>query len=185
MNETGGILVLHDSHSGHTEALADTIARAAGGSVLSLAAAPPDEAVARAGHASAIIFGTPTFMGGVTARFKAFMDASGNVWMDQPWKNRIAAGFTIGSNQSGDKLATLQHLAIFAAQHGMIWVGQDRIGDRPGSGRNINADGSWLGLMATSSPDRDHPVAPGDLETAALFGARIAAAEARWQRGKT
>ena len=121
-------------------------------------------------------------MGGVTARFKAFMDETGNVWEAQPWRDKIAAGFTVGTNQSGDKLATRQHLAIFAAQHGMIWVGQSLIGPRPtpGAERGINADGSWLGLMATSSTDKSILIPPGDADTARAFGQRIAASVARW-----
>ena len=73
--------------------------------------------------ADAIIFGSPTYMGSASAPFKAFMDASSKVWAAQGWKDKIAAGFTNSASQSGDKLATLQQLAIFAAQHGMMWVG--------------------------------------------------------------
>ena len=42
------------------------------------------------------------------------------------------------------------------------------------------ADGSWLGLMATSSTDKSILIPPGDAETARAFGQRIATAVARW-----
>lgn len=44
----------------------------------------------------AIIFGSPTYMGGVSAQFKAFADASSEFWADQRWANKLAAGFTSG-----------------------------------------------------------------------------------------
>jgi NAD(P)H dehydrogenase (quinone) len=132
--------------------------------------------------ADAIVFGSPTFMGGIAAGFKAFMDATSKSWDTRPWGDKIAAGFTIGSRFSGDKLATLQGLSIFAAQHAMVWVGQDIVGKRglPDGPRSTNGDGSWLGLMATSSPDKTQMILPEDAETARAFGARIARATARW-----
>lgn len=50
----------------------------------------------------AMIFGSPTFMGCVSAQFKAFADATGDLWAEKAWANKIASGFTIGSNLSGD-----------------------------------------------------------------------------------
>ncbi|HEX4879224.1 MAG TPA: flavodoxin family protein, partial [Limnobacter sp.] len=44
--------------------------------------------------ADAIIFGSPTYMGGASADFKKFADASSKVWFSQGWKNKIAGGFT-------------------------------------------------------------------------------------------
>ena len=69
--------------------------------------------------ADAIIFGTPTDMGGVSAPFKAFMNASFNTWLTQSWKDKIAAGFTHSASQGGDKFNTGTHLFTFAMQHGM------------------------------------------------------------------
>ena len=116
-------------------------------------------------------------MGSLPAPFKAFMDASGAFWAEQPWQDSLAAGFTVAMHPAGDKLGALQQLAIFAAQHGMLWIGQSGIGERalPGAGA-INADGSWLGLTATEPPGK------ADARTARAFGARIAAAARRWAR---
>ena len=132
--------------------------------------------------AEAIIFGSPTYMGGVSAGFKTFMDDSSDYWEERRWLDKIAAGFTIGTNYSGDKLMTLQNMAVFAAQHGMIWVGQAVIGPRPvpGGERQVDGDGSALGLMATSSPDKTEMIYPADRATAEIFGRRIADAIQRW-----
>ena len=74
--------------------------------------------------AEAIIFGAPTYTGGASAAFKAFEEATSNVVMAKGfgWKDKIAAGFTNSGARSGDKLATLMQIALFAAQHGMHWV---------------------------------------------------------------
>ncbi len=126
-------------------------------------------------NADAIIFGTPTFMGNVAAPFKSFMDMSGDFWLDQPWRNKIAAGFTIATSPSGDKSGTLIALMTFAMQHGMIWVGQDQLGSiYAEDGLSINESGSWIGLMATSNSDKPKLIYEGDKETAIIFGKRIA-----------
>lgn len=136
-------------------------------------------------NAEAIIFGSPTYMGGVAAPFKAFMDASGNFWLEQPWANKMAAGFTIGTAYSGDKLGTLMQMAIFACQHSMIWLGQSHLGSKYSlDDQDINQSGSWLGMMATSSQDKSLKINSGDAETARLFGKRIAYAVKRWAESR-
>lgn len=179
------VAIIYDTGSGHTAALAATIvagAIAEDVKVADINLAKGSFEFETLAEADAIIFGAPTYMGGVSARFKAFMDASSDIWLDQPWHNKIAGGFTIGTNRSGDKLATLQHLAIFAAQHGMIWVGQDIIGGKFDDAEIArNPDGSWLGLMATSIEDKSKLIDAGDALTAESFGRRIASAAKRWR----
>lgn len=73
--------------------------------------------------ADALIFGSPTYMGGPAAQFKAFADATAERWFKSAWKNKLAAGFTVSGGPSGDKLSTLHYFFTLAMQHGMIWVG--------------------------------------------------------------
>ncbi len=40
-------------------------------------------------------------MGSVSGPFKTFMDASSRVWLEQKWKDKLAAGFTISGSFSG------------------------------------------------------------------------------------
>lgn len=127
-------------------------------------------------------------MGTVSAPFKAFMDATSRIWLSQDWKDKLAAGFTNSSSHSGDKLSTLQQLAIFAAQHGMIWIS---LGLMPGNNHSkgtsndLNRLGSWLGAMAQSNADQTPDIAPtnGDLLTAEFLGQRVAEAALRWNKG--
>ena len=130
----------------------------------------------------AIIFGAPTYMGSVSGPFKVFMDAASRKWMDQKWKNKIAAGFTNSASYSGDKQSSLIQLFTLAMQHGMIWVGQSEMppsftGDDMPTNDKINRLGSFSGLMTQSNHTAPPDTAPGagDLKTAKIFGARIAA----------
>lgn len=127
----------------------------------------------------AIIFGSPTYMGSVSAPFKAFMDATSKLWYKQEWKNKIAAGFTNSHSLSGDKLNSLIQMTIFAAQHAMIWVGQGEMNQSPeghaGKNEAVNRIGSFLGAMAQSESASPEVTPPsGDLETAKLLGIRVA-----------
>lgn len=169
------------SGSGHTAVLARAIADGVGKARLIDVKTISDADWAALDAAPAIVFGAPTYMGSTAARFDMFLEIAASRWDSHGWTDKIAAGFTVATHGSGDKLAALQRLAIYAAQMGMIWVGQAAIGapvkpKQPG----INRDGSWLGLMATSSRDKSRLIEPHDLETARRFGQRIARASARW-----
>lgn len=121
-----------------------------------------------------LIFGSPTYMGSVAGEFKKFMDSTSKFWLDQTWKNKISAGFTIGTSPGGDQLNTLIQLFIFSMQHGMIWVGQDQLGSRySNDGNRINDSGAWIGLTAQSNPDKSKLIFEYDEKTALLFGKRI------------
>jgi len=181
------IAIAYWTGNGHTRRLAEHVAAGVGEAAWLLDVAGITRADwDRLNGAAAIVFGAPTYMGSVAAGFKAFMDASGDLWEDQLWADKIAAGFTVATYPSGDKLVSLTQLAVFAAQHGMIWVGQDLIGApvRPDQ-TGINEAGFNLGLAATSSRDKTLLVGPGDAETARRFGARIAVAARRWEAGRT
>ena len=106
--------------------------------------------------------------------------------MKQRWQNKIAAGFTNSFSMSGDKLNVLIQMAIFAAQHGMIWVGQSEPNqspeNQPGNIHAINRMGSYLGAMAQSENDTpDRTPSLGDLQTAIKFGERVACVTHRFK----
>lgn len=128
--------------------------------------------------AAAIIFGAPTYMGGISAAYKAFMDASSKQWVDQRWKNKIAGGFTNSGAYCGDKLSALIQINLFAMQHSMIWVGtgmKSPTKQIEPAQDEVNRLGSFLGATAFSTND-DASVTPpiGDLKTAELYGQRVA-----------
>jgi NAD(P)H dehydrogenase (quinone) len=138
----------------------------------------PETAWSSLHEADAIIFGSPTYMGMTSWQFKKFADASSKPWFSQVWKDKIAAGFTNSASMNGDKLSTLHYMFTLAMQHGMIWVGTGMLpSNAKAAQRNdINHLGSSIGAMAQSPSDaspEEGPL-PGDLETAKLFGKRVA-----------
>jgi len=124
------------------------------------------------------IFGSPTYLGGVSGAFKSFMDSTGRLWRTQQLKGKLAAGFTVSSLPSGDKQSTLLSMFVFCMQHGMLWVGNPILPEQHSGvpyDEAANRLGSWTGLMAqaghSSPPDA---FVPGDIKTARLFGRNFA-----------
>lgn len=180
------IITVYHSGYGHTKHQAEAVhAGVSGIAGITARLMTSDEAMkdlAAFDAADAIIFGCPTYMGGPSAQFKQFLDATGGLWGKQAWKDKIAAGFTNSGGLSGDKQLTLSYLAAFAAQHSMVWVslGQMSTGT---SSDDVNRLGAYTGAMAQSAHGSPAP-APGDLKTAKLFGERVAHATIRWVKGK-
>lgn len=133
-----------------------------------------EEVLRNADAADALAFGSPTYMGGPAAQFKAFADATSERWMGQRWAGKVAGGFTTGSCANGDQGHTLAYFAILAAQHGMLWCGLDIPGGMDPQGRNRL--GSQLGLATYAV---DGALDPSDLATARHLGRRLAGTRIR------
>ena len=183
------IAICYHSGKGHTAAIAREIATGAEAEpaatvhVIDVTAQPvPWDQLF---DADAIVFGCPTHFGGISAELKAFLDSTDAFWGEMRWRDKIAAGFTCAGEPSGDKQSVLMALSVFAAQHGMVWVGMDPMNDvRTGKGKpeSYNIQGGYLGGMADSDGDAVTADSPpeADRVTARLFGRRIAVATRRW-----
>ena len=93
-------------------------------------------------------------------------------------KDKIAAGFTNSASMNGDKHSTLHYMITLAMQQGMLWVGIGMVpsNSKAAARNDINYLGSYAGPIAQSpsySTPEEGP-SPGDLETATLFGKRVA-----------
>lgn len=189
------IAVVFHSGYGHTarqaEAVREGVEQLPGAEALLLSVEEAQKRWDDLTAADAIIFGAPTYMGSVSAQFKAFQDASSHAVMAKGfgWKDKLAAGFTNSGSRSGDKLNTLIQIALFAAQHGMHWV---NLGLPPannsttGSEDELNRLGFWLGAGAQSNTDQGPDLAPpeSDLATARHLGRRVAEATMQFVRGR-
>lgn len=188
------VAVVYHSGYGHTARQAEAVQRGAasvdGVDALLVAVGAGEVAWEALAGADAIVFGAPTYMGGPSAQFKGFQDAtSSKVFPTFLWKDKLAAGFTNSASRSGDKLATLQQLAIFAAQHGMHWI---NLGLPPannsstGSEQDLNRLGFFMGAGAQSNADQGADVAPplADLLTAEHLGRRVAEVALQFARGR-
>lgn len=176
------IAVIYHSAHGNTEHFARQVVVGAGSvpdTEVSLLKAEdlthdPDQLLAFDGY----IWGSPTYLGGVSGPFKSFMDATGRLWRTQQLKGKLAAGFTVSALPSGDKQSTLLSMFTFSMQHGMIWAGNPFLPEQQ-SGvpyeQALNRLGSWTGMMAQaghSAPGQSF--APGDVRTAEAFGQNFA-----------
>lgn len=178
------VVVVYHSGYGHTARVAEAVSAGAGqvegASVRLLTAdeAPQNWDVLDA--ADAIIMGGPTYMGSLSAPFKAFMDATSNLqYGEKRWAGKLAAGFTNGASRGGDKQTSLIQLMTFAAQHQMHWV---NLGLNYGNNRSVtsedilNRDAYTLGVASQANMDESGETAPpaADLRTAEFLGRRVA-----------
>ncbi|MEU9347737.1 flavodoxin family protein [Streptomyces sp. NPDC048278] len=196
------VTVVFHYPNGHTRALAESVARGARsvpGTEVRLAEIEGHQVhegrwsdaatMELLKESDAIVFGAPTYMGSVSAVFKAFLEAGFYPFLGQEWKDKLAGGFTHSASQNGDKLFSLQQLAVFAAQMNMQWIS---VGDASGNNwtggsvYDVNRLGSWLGVMGQTNVDEEPGAvaAHGDLVTAERYGARLAELTARWTHGR-
>ena len=177
-------VVVYHSGYGHTQRMAQAVAEGAGAQLLAIDADGnlPEGGWEILDAADAIVMGSPTYMGTVSWQFKKFADASSKAWFVQKWKDKVFAGFTNSATMNGDKLSTLHYLFTLAMQHSGIWVGTGLMpSNAKAAQRNdVNYVGSFSGAMAQTPSDAGaNEMLPGDLETARLFGQRVAQVAAR------
>ncbi len=166
------VVVVYHSGYGHTQRMAQSVAEGAGAELLAIDAEGnlPEGGWETLAAADAIIMGSPTYMGTVSWQFKKFADASSKAWFTQQWKD--------------NKLSTLHYLFTLAMQHSGIWVGTGLMpsNSKAAQRNDVNFVGSFSGAMAQSPSDAGaNEMLPGDLETARLFGQRVAATAAKFK----
>ena len=183
------VAIVYHSGFGHTQAIAEAVAKGAEGVAnVRVSLIPVGEAEAREAEldsADAIIFGSPTYMGGVSADFAKFKDWTSKRWMTRAWQDKLAAGFTVSASWGGDKQNTLNQLLTLAAQHGMVWVG---LGLAPGNNHSkgsvddLNRTGASLGVKAQANGDQGtEGIGASEFRTAQALGKRVAEAARRWR----
>lgn len=177
--------VVYHSGYGHTKRTAEAVAKGAAAALIAIDAEGniPENEWETLAAAEAIIFGSPTYMGGPSWQFKKFADASSKPWFEEKWKNKVFGGFTNSASINGDKLNTLQYFVLLAGQHGGLWVS---LAMKPANVKASKRDdpnrmGSYIAPMAQSDADAaPGEMSEGDLETARLYGVRIAEIASRF-----
>ena len=169
--------VIYHSNYGHTKCVAEAVVTGARQQL-------PDSQVKAVDvhdvdwdfvdQADLLVFGSAVYMGSVTAGFKTFMDETSKRWYHRKWEGKWAAGFANSGGLSGDKLAVLQQICLYAMQHGMNWIGLPLM-PTGHEAHDLNRLSSFLGLM-TQSLDGPPDVTPGagDIDTAIWFGDHLA-----------
>lgn len=178
------ITIVYHSGYGHTKVVAQAVAKGADATLIAISPegeiTPEDWDTLDA--SDAIVFGTPTYMGNVSWQFKRFADATSKAWFTRKWSDKVFGGFTNSASPNGDKQVALITLQTLASQHGGIWVS---LGLAPSNTKastiaDVNNLGGSVGLLTRAPSDASvDEVHSGDLETAVLYGQRIAAITAR------
>jgi NAD(P)H dehydrogenase (quinone) len=139
------VLVLYHSFYGHIEAMANAVvegAREAPGTTVELKRVPetvPEEIFHKSGgkanqaapeatpgelaNYDAIIFGTPTRFGNMSAQMRNFIDQTGGLWASGALVGKIGSVFTSSATQHGGQESTLLTVHVTLLHHGFIIVG--------------------------------------------------------------
>ncbi|WP_374428655.1 flavodoxin family protein [Ideonella dechloratans] len=177
------VIVFHSGY-GHTKKVAEAVAAGSGAELLAIDAEGnlPEGGWDTLAAADAIVFGAPTYMGSPSWQFKKFADATSKAWFTRAWQDKVFGGFTNSASLNGDKQVSLIALQTLASQHGGIWVslGLPPANSKAAARTDVNNLGGSVGLLVQSPSDASVEEIPsGDLDTAKLYGERIAAITAK------
>jgi len=144
MNKTR-ILVLYYSAYGHIEAMAQAVAAGARKvadtevTIKRVAELVPEEVARKSGMKldqaapiakpseladyDAVIFGTPTRFGNMTAQMRNFMDQTGGLWMKGALIGKVGSVFASSNTQHGGQESTILSFHTTLLHQGMVIVG--------------------------------------------------------------
>jgi len=138
----------------------------------------PEATLADLEESDAIIFGSPTRFGNMSAELKLFLDMTGSLWVQGKLIDKVAAVFCTNSTAHSGKESTLLSMMIPLFHHGMIVVGVPQ--DLP----QTATAGSYYGATATCGASGERPPTADDLAVAAAQGRRVAQLTERLQKGR-
>ena len=124
------------------------------------------------GDYDAIIFGTPTRFGNMTAQMRNFLDQTGSLWLSGGLVGKVASVFTSTGTGGGNESTILTFIPTLL-HHGMIYVGLPYtcpeltdVGDLKG--------GSPYGAATIAGPDGSRQPTAKELSMARFQGAHVA-----------
>ena len=188
------VLVLYYSSYGHIETMAQAVAegvRAAGAeatikrvpelvpeevarkSGIKLDQAAPVATVDELPSYDAIVFGTPTRFGNMTAQMRNFLDQTGGLWAKGALVGKVGSVFTSTATQHGGQESTILTFIPTLMHHGMVvvglpyaWQGQTGLEEIKG--------GSPYGASTITGGDGSRQPSAVELEAARYQGAHVA-----------
>jgi NAD(P)H dehydrogenase (quinone) len=189
------VLVLYYSSYGHIEQMATAIAEGvkkvsgatavikrvpetvptevAKQSHFKLDQAAPVATVDELGDYDAIIFGTPTRFGNMTAQMKTVLDQTGGLWMKGALVGKVGSVFTSSATQHGGQESTILTFHTVLLHQGMVVVGlpyacQDQMGVEEIKG------GSPYGASTIAGADGSRQPSEKELGMARFQGEHVA-----------
>lgn len=196
------VLVLYYSSYGHIETMASAIAegaRSAGAEVtvkrvpelvsrevaeqshFKLDQAAPVATVDELPSYDAIVFGTPTRFGNMTAQMKNFLDQTGALWAGGKLVGKVGSVFTSSATQHGGQESTILSTHIVLLHHGMVVVGLPYTF----AGQMIQGEvsgGSPYGASTIAAGDGSRQPSENELAGARFQGRHVAEIAARLAR---
>jgi NAD(P)H dehydrogenase (quinone) len=197
------ILVLYYSAWGHTERMAQAItegARSVAGAEVTIKRVPelvPQETARKSGMKldqkapiatideladyDAIIFGTPTRFGNMTAQMRNFLDQAGGLWTKGALVGKVGSVFTSTGTQHGGQETTITSFPSTLLHLGMIIVGL------PYSFAGLTrmdqiSGGSPYGATTIANTDGSRQPSENELEGASFQGRHVAEIATRLER---
>lgn len=193
------VLVLYYSSYGHIEQMAQAVAegaRAAGAEVVvkRVPELVPAEVAKKAGFKldqpapvatveeladyDAIIFGTPTRFGNMTAQMRNFLDQTGGLWAKGALIGKVGSVFTSSATQHGGQESTILTFIPTLMHHGMVVVGLP-YSFAGQSGLDEIKGGSPYGASTIAAADGSRQPSAVELEGARFQGRHVAGIAAK------
>ncbi len=189
------LLVLYYSTYGHVETMANAVAegaRSVPGVEVTLKRVPetmppdvarkhgakldqaaPVAAPNELGDYDAIIFGTPTRFGNMTAQMRNFLDQTGGLWMKGALVGKVGSVFTSTGTQHGGQETTITSFHSTLLHHGMIIVGVPYAEQRLTVMTEITG-GTPYGASTLAGPDGSRQPSENELSIARYQGRHVA-----------
>ncbi|MCL5773934.1 MAG: NAD(P)H:quinone oxidoreductase [Firmicutes bacterium] len=124
-------------------------------------------------EADAVIFGTPTRFGNMTASMRAFLDATGQLWLKGTLVGKVGSVFTSTGTQHGGQETTIMSFYTNLIHHGMIIAGVPYTEQRLMNMSEITG-GSPYGASTLAGGDGSRRVSENELAIARTQGKRVA-----------
>ena len=196
------LLVLYYSTYGHVETLAGAIAegaRAAGATVTvkrvpelmseevarkagaKLDQAAPIATVDELADYDAIVFGTPTRFGNMTAQMRNFLDQTGGLWAQGKLIGKVGSVFASTASQHGGQETTITSFHTTLLHHGMIIVGVPYSAPELTNMTEITG-GTPYGATTIANTDGSRQPSENELKLARFQGRHVAEIAAKLTR---
>lgn len=123
-------------------------------------------------HYDAIIFGTPTRFGNMSAQMRNFLDQTGSLWVQGLLIDKIGSVFTSTGTHGGNE-TTITSFHNTLLHHGMIVVGLPYSAPDLADVSELRG-GSPYGASTIAGPDGSRQPSQKDLNLASFQGHRVA-----------
>lgn len=198
------ILVLYYSAYGHVEQMAQAVAegvRSVAGAEVTVKRVPelvPEDVAKKAGMKlnqkapvatvqelvdyDAIIFGTPTRFGNMTAQMRNFLDQTGGLWVQGALVGKVASVFASTGTQHGGQETTITSFHHTLLHQGMIIVGLPYSFAGLTNMKEITG-GTPYGATTLAGADGSRQPIANELDGARFQGRHVAEIAARLEKG--